>query len=320
MPHDLTIRELGSFLIGGSLSSLSGLPEREVKYASDARPLRFDPNGTYTLGQIYVQFVRLAAPKWRFPVAFLSGGTSTGAIWENTPDGRHGWQMLFLSAGFDTYIADTCGKGRASLPPPGLSAGDQLFRPHEETWRLLRIGKRYSPRINDRHAYPNTKFPVAAFDEYTKQVVPRFVGQEATELAALRELLQKIGPAVIVAQSSGGYLACTLAQQMPTLIKAIVTVEMTAAPAANSECDARLASVPQIILWGDNWTDDPTWVRIRSSIDNYVARLRKIGGDIELLDLPEKGLLGNSHQIMMDLNNHVVAEKLFRWLDERLAD
>lgn len=94
MPHDLNIRELGSFPIGGSLASLSGLPEREVRYARDAPPLRIDPNGTYTVGQIYVQFVKLAAPKWRFPVVFLSGGTSTGAMWENTPDGRHGWQLL----------------------------------------------------------------------------------------------------------------------------------------------------------------------------------------------------------------------------------
>lgn len=66
--------------------------------------------------------------------------------------------------------------------------------------------------------------------------------------------------------------------------------------------------------------DDSTWVRIRSSIDSYVARLREFGGDIELLDLPEQGLLGNSHQIMMDLNNHVVAEHLLQWLDVRLDD
>lgn len=41
----------------------------------------------------------------------------TGVNWDTTPDGRPGWQMFFLRAGFDTYVSDAVERGRASWAP-----------------------------------------------------------------------------------------------------------------------------------------------------------------------------------------------------------
>ena len=55
------VREIGSFHVGGRPVTLSGLPVREVRFAPSTPPARFDPNGEFETGQMYVQYVRLAA-------------------------------------------------------------------------------------------------------------------------------------------------------------------------------------------------------------------------------------------------------------------
>ena len=317
--QEIRVRDIGSFYIGGELASLSGLAEREVRYAANAPPLRVDPNGTYVHGQVYVHYVRLAHPISRLPVLFLNGGTSTGATWETTPDGRPGWQSMFLKSGYDTYVTDGCGKGRASMAPfPDIILTMPVFRPHEQTWRLLRIGPRYTIDPATREAFPGTQFPVSHFDDYAKQIVPRFTGQDATELTACRALIERIGPCIIVAQRSGGALATLLAAEMPSRVKAIVTVEMTAAPDLSTlNCNA-LATVPQLILWGDNWRATQPWQDIRKAIDDYSAAIRSKGCDIAIDDLPGRGLLGNSHQMMLDGNNDLIAKIVLGWLSRRI--
>ncbi len=316
---EICVRDIGSFFVGGKLASLSGQPVREIKYAASAPPLKVDPNGTYVGGQAYVHYVRLVDPVCPFPVLFLNGGTSTGAMWETTPDGRPGWQTLFLRRGYDTFLTDACGKGRASYAPyPEILSVEPVFRPNEQTWRLLRVGPAYDADPAQRRFFPNSQFPIDHFDEYTKQVVPRFPGQDDLELSAYRELIERIGPAIIVAQSSGGYLATMLAAELPALIAAIVTIELTAVPLLDAINVDQLASVPQCIFWGDNWQETPPWPGIRSSVDDYVSAMQSRSCAIEIADLPSIGIHGNSHQMMLDRNSSTIFNVAMRWLETRL--
>jgi hypothetical protein len=65
MPEDtsvLSIAEIGSFFVGGRMSRLEGLPQRE-RVSTLGGPVYFsDPIGEIMIGQMYVQFVRLAKP------------------------------------------------------------------------------------------------------------------------------------------------------------------------------------------------------------------------------------------------------------------
>jgi hypothetical protein len=45
--------------------------------------------------------------------------------------------------------------------------------------------------------------------------------------------------------------------------------------------------------------------------------VNKNGGDVTLVLLPEKGLKGNTHFPMSDLNNKEVADLLSKWLNEK---
>ena len=48
---------------------------------------------------MYVQYVKLANPKARYPLLLWHGGGLTGVTWESKPDGKPGWQLFFLRAG-----------------------------------------------------------------------------------------------------------------------------------------------------------------------------------------------------------------------------
>lgn len=95
------VAEIGSFHIGGRSVTLSGLPKREIVYTAGAQPTAVDPNGDFEVEQMYVQYVRLASPRAKYPLLMWHGGGLTGVPWETTPDGRPGWQMFFLRAGHD---------------------------------------------------------------------------------------------------------------------------------------------------------------------------------------------------------------------------
>ncbi|UUZ71193.1 esterase [Polaromonas sp. P1(28)-8] len=241
-------------------------------------------------------------------------------MWENTPDGRPGWQMLALQEGYSTYLTDAIGKGRASWARwPEVFKNEPAFRPNEETWPLLRIGQTYTEELAGRKSFANTAFPVEAFDDFAKSSVPRFPGQDSIEMTAYEQLIQRICPCVVVAQSSGGYFATQLALKRPDLIKAIVTVELTAAPDLSKLNASAITNVPQLILWGDNWKENPTWMRIRGQIDAYVASLAQKNAKIRLVDLPSLGIVGNTHQMMVDRNNEAVLRVAFAWLDAELS-
>ena len=113
----LAVAEIGSFHLGGQMLRLEGLPLRDRVSTPGGPVHHVDPNGEIIAGQMYVQFVRLAEPKAAAPLLLWHGGGMTGANWETTPDGRPGWQMFFLRAGFDTYVSDAVERGRASFAP-----------------------------------------------------------------------------------------------------------------------------------------------------------------------------------------------------------
>lgn len=121
MPEDtraLSVAEIGSFFVGGRMHRLQGMPRRERIGTPGGAAYSIDSKGEIMLGQMYVQYVRLANPRAAAPLLMWHGGGMSGACWESTPDGRPAWQMSFLRAGFSTYVSDAVERGRASWARP----------------------------------------------------------------------------------------------------------------------------------------------------------------------------------------------------------
>lgn len=319
-PGSISVRETGSYHVGGRSVTLSGLPVRELSFTPGAPPLRIDPNGDFEVEQMYVRYTRLASPRARWPMLMWHGGGLTGVTWETTPDGRPGWEQFFLAQGHDVYVSDAVERGRASWARyPEIFKGEPFFRTKKEGWELFRIGDTgsYVADAGARQAIPGTQFPIAAFDQFMKQAVPRWGTTDAAIQAAYDAYVQKACPCVIVVHSQGGNFAFAAALKAPEKIKAIVAIETSGSPDPATADFARLKGIPMLWVWGDWIERYPFWGPIVERQERFRQGVIKAGGRADVLRLREAGVYGNSHMLMMDRNSDQVAALVQQWLDRQ---
>ena len=301
---------------------LEGLPLRDRVSTLGGPVHHVDPNGEIIAGQMYVQFVHVAAPKAPAPLLMWHGGGMTGANWETTPDGRPGWQMFFLRAGFDTYVSDAVERGRASFAPfPQIYAEAPYFRTARELWEdTFRFGPAGSwhPDHALRHSYPGLRFPVDAFEAFLAQCVPRWGCNDALIQAAYDALVQRLDPGVVIlTHSQGGNFGLTAALHSPDRVRAVISLEPSGAPDPAEVDAAGLRAIPHLFLWGDNWRDNQFWLHSRPAAEQWRDALMSAGGDVTWVDLPERDIRGNSHALMCDNNSDELAALVLDWMATR---
>jgi hypothetical protein len=310
----LVIREQGSFFVGGqTILSEHG---NDTNEPSSRNP------GHAQINQSYVEYQIPQVRKFRYPLILYPGGGHEGKVYETTPDGREGWATYFLRKGFAVYNVDGVNRGASSYDMTGLALARQGREQvtaipsmnrytHELAWTQFRIGP--SPGV----PFPNTQFPIAAFEQYTNQLVPAFRDaiEDDKNVAALVALLDRIGPAIVLTWSQSGRFGIRAAVQRPDLVKAMVALEPAAVSAAGvmtgvSAADLEvLEDIPVLLQAGD--FDTP---RI-SSLRNFAAN---IGDNATVLVLPEHGVFGNGHVVMVEKNNLQVADLIIEYLEEEL--
>ncbi|MFT5448651.1 MAG: pimeloyl-ACP methyl ester carboxylesterase [Gammaproteobacteria bacterium] len=315
------VEKMGSFHVGGRQVTLADLPTRKVSWSPGMTPVDNDPNGDFQVEQMYVQYVKLARPLGHFPLLLWHGGGHTGAIWESRPDGQPGWQDYFLHAGYDVYVSDAVERGRASWARyPEIFASEPLFRSKREAWELFRIGPQgsYCADPAARIANPGQRFPVTAFDHFTMQSVPRWLDNDTPTQAAYNALVERVGPCVLLVHSQGGNFGFNAALIHPDNIKAVVAIEPAGAPAPDHPGLSRLKDIPHLFLWGDYLDDYPMW---RNNIVKASARYHEAlcaqGTPSQWLELPQQGISGNTHMLMMDTNATDIAAIIEAWMDEQ---
>lgn len=177
------------------------------------------------------------------------GGGLTGACWEDTPDGRFGWQSAFLSHGFDVLTSDAAARGRSGWQPLSNTAAHLPIKvPMQSAWLLYRIGP--DDGYEDRRAFAETQFPVHHFDQFAKQLVPRFPDEATTAQSAYDRYLAECGPATIVAHSQGVSFAIEAALHQPDKVRALVLVEPGGIGSLHDPRLAALRHIPILIVWG----------------------------------------------------------------------
>lgn len=342
--NPILIERQGSFYAGG----------REVKAAGtfDATASRKPGSDgqTFWIDQMYVQF-QIPPNARKYPLVLIHGGGGTGRVWESTPDGREGYQTLFLRRGFSVYIVDLPRGGRSGFPSFNAELGrlddqqsivrDVTSRPgREKIWSRWRIGPCY-PQV-----FPTQAFPVGDIEQFLRHIRPMVSDDPEVACAALLELLDWIGPAVLVTHSNGG-LPGWLAAARSNLVKGIVSYEpgfvfpedelpspvplyKGAQPSGTpipSEQFGRLAEVPLQVVYGDNIPTSPVPDLIADdrraqvvTCNKFVDALNLRGGRASSLHLRDAGLLGNSHFMFSDLNNVKVADELSTFLETHRLD
>lgn len=304
------LKSLRSFFVGGQTTRLEGLPVQYRSMVLNGAPREVNPNGAHMHGQMYVQHYQLAKPTHPLPVLLWHGGGMTGATWETTPDGRPGWLWRFLEAGYDVYVSDAVERGRSSFAmSPHIFKEAPVFRTQEEGWKTFRLGLTFDDDPAARHTFEGQRFPTAAFDEFTKQWVPRWPDHEGLILSAYEALVQQIGPCIVVGHSQGAGFATEIARRLAHIVRGVVAVEPGGMPT-----EAPLDALPpHLVIWGDHIEDSGShWVGYRAQAERYFAQAAR-HTTITVLDLPQAGIPGNSHLPMLDTNSDEIFQRVARW-------
>ncbi|HXE81087.1 MAG TPA: hypothetical protein VNK41_10075 [Vicinamibacterales bacterium] len=323
----LVLKAQGSFFVGG---------EKVEQTRSELGDL--GPGGHITVNQMYVRFMVPQGGEGNVPVVMVHGATLTGKSYETTPDGRMGWDEYFVRKGHPVYVPDQVGRGRSGFNQAvfnnvraGTAQPSSLPRwirfSDEVVWTNFRFGAKPGA------PYEGSLFPVDAVDELSKQGVPdvTFGGLPSPNpnFKALSELATQLNGAVLIGHSQSGPFPLAAALLNPAVARGLVLVEPGACPAQYTDEQIKtLATIPVLVIFGD-YRDTPTgvgdgreghfWQRSFEGCQALIARLKAAGGQAEMLSPAELGIRGNSHMIMQDKNNLQIADRILKWIDERVG-
>jgi pimeloyl-ACP methyl ester carboxylesterase len=316
----IVLKDMGSFHVGGRVVEVSGQQVREVRASANGVPAKVDPNGRYVVEQMYVQYFIPQNERGSVPLLLWHGGGLSGVAYETTPDGRPGWLNDFLRKGWAVYNSDAVERGRSGWPAiePRVFAGEAMLATPADAFGRFRIGAGANSWSEDpvqRKTLPGSQFPADATMQFAKQFVPRWLTTDAPIIRAYTELVDKVGPAVVLFHSQAGQFGFKVAQARPDKIKALVAVE----PADVGDFDAadKLKDIPILMIYGDFIEQDARWPKIRQRGLDFAAKVRAAGGSVDVIDLPAVGIKGNSHMMMMDKNNLQVSSLINDWLAKK---
>jgi pimeloyl-ACP methyl ester carboxylesterase len=315
---DIVLRSMGSFHVGGRIVEVRGKPVRDIVRVPGGPPSRLDPNGEYQVEQMYVQYFLPRDRKGTVPLLMWHGGGLTGVTYETTPDGREGWLNMFVRKGWDVYVSDAVERGRSGFASPDVWPGEPVFLTYADPFERFRIGAgegSWNPDPAKQKLMRGVQFPIDAYASYMKQTVPRWLITDDAVIAGYIALVDKVCPCVLLTHSQGGAFGLKVAEARPEKIKAVVAVE--SASAGNPAKAAALRDVPVLMVFGDNIDLHPRWIAYRKLDLEYAAAVRAAGGKVDVINLPDVGIMGNSHMVMMDRNNGAVADVIQKWLAEQ---
>jgi pimeloyl-ACP methyl ester carboxylesterase len=252
------------------------------------------------------------------PLLMWHGGGLTGVTYETTPDGREGWLNMFVRAGWDVYNSDAVERGRSGFAGPDIWPAEPNFLTTANPYERFRIGAGAGSFDRDpvkRKPLPGNQFPAEGYDDFVKQIVPRWLTTDDAIVAAYTALVDKVCPCVILFHSQAGAFGFKVAQARPDKVRALVAVEP--AVAGDKDKAAALKNIPVLMMYGDYIAQDSRWPRMRQGGLDYAGAVRAAGGQVDIVNLPDAGIRGNSHMLMMDKNNGELAAFINRWLADR---
>jgi pimeloyl-ACP methyl ester carboxylesterase len=327
----LIISKQGSFSVGGTVIN---------------NPGTFDPYNPTPAGQTFhgdhaTVFYQIPVNAHKLPLVMWHGIGQFSKTWETTPDGREGYQNIFLRRRFPVYLIDQPRRGDAGRST--VAAHIEPIPDEQQWFGTFRIG-----------IWPNyfegVQFALdsATLEQYFRAMTPSIGPIDININAnAVSALFDKIGPAVLVTHSHSGGMGWLTAIKNQN-VRAIVSYEPGSGflfpegevpapkPSSGGTLEAvgvpirefmKLTKIPIIIYYGDFIPDEPNanpgqdgW-RVRLEMAKlWRDAVNRHGGNVTVVHLPEIGIKGNTHFPFSDLNNIEIADLMSEWLKEKGLD
>jgi Alpha/beta hydrolase family len=331
-PAPLVIQEQGSFAAGGKLVTAPG--------AFDPRKPS-DPAGQTYRGDHAYAFYQIPAKARKYPIVMWHGNGQFSKTWETTPDGRDGFQNIFLRRRYSVYVIDQPRRGDAGR---SLVESTIAPTPNEQMWfNQFRVG--LWPNYFEGVQFARDP---ATLDQYFRSMTPNTGPFDLNVVSdGVAAVFDRTGPGILFTHSQSGGPGWLTAIKN-NKVKAIVAFEpgsnfvfpegelpppivnafdTVAGVAATMPQFMSLTRIPIRIYYGDNIPDRPTDLPAQ---DSWRARLQmarvwrdvvnKHGGDVTVVHLPEVGIKGNTHFPFSDLNNVQIADLVSKYLAEKSLD
>lgn len=311
--------------------------------------------GTIAMGQMYVQYMIPAEKRYPYPVVMVHGGGGQGTHMMGI-GGRPGWVHYFVQAGYSVYWLDRPSFGRSPYHPDALGPSHLPNVPPYE-------GLVQTPVVFNTAQWPG---PGGMNDPLIDQFMACEYGNAMDEAFHSDlawhggvELVDRIGPCILLTHAFGGFFAWGVADRRPNLVKGIFAMEpngnpfaaqlrwgltagpMTYDPPVNDPSEFRLVDhpgepdSPRPVIASYKLQAEPAhkWRNLRAIPIGWlttefgaggnpfanVAFLRQVGCDVEMVRLRDHDILGNGNLMLLEKNNHEVFGVVRDWLDRKVA-
>jgi pimeloyl-ACP methyl ester carboxylesterase len=262
---------------------------------------------------MFVQYLEPAQQRYPLPILLVHGGGGQMVHYMGL-GGASGWAHHFVQAGYKVYLVDRPGHGRSPYHSDALGEIGPLV-----TYDALTRDTKKSA------VAPNKQWPGTTGDEgdpLVDQLVaaansaPRN-GQLAQDLWRRHgaELIDRIGPCVMMTHSAGGPFGWIVANERPNLVKGLVSFEGATAPLVGQGGAAgttlpSLKNMPIMYLLSE---------RGGRNGGPILDALVKSGARAEVIALKDRGILGNSHFAMFENNRRQVFEVVRGWIEQKVT-
>ncbi|SLK08994.1 alpha/beta hydrolase [Novosphingobium mathurense] len=305
--------------MSGSYDSLSGKSDGQTLHADHASV-----------------FYQLPVLPRRLPIVFWHGNWQSSRCWQSTPDGREGFQSLFLRRGYGVYLLDQPRRGHAGRTSIGTVI--EVLHDEQRWFETFRLG--HWPGFFDNVQF--SKNP-EALEQFFRLMLPN-TGPFDLDLAvgATSALFDRLEAGILMTHSHSGGLGWLTAMKNPG-VRGIIAIEPALnfvfpvgdAPEPITVGNARFEStavtpeefraltrIPILVIYGDNIPDERAdnpyqdrwriWLQLAKKWRDVVNRA---GGHVTLVHLPKHGITGNTHFPFSDINNAEVASLIATFLE-----
>ena len=300
-------------------------------------PVRF---GAGLVGDpaVYYEVVAPMDARTKPPVVMVHGGTQTGCCFLRTADGRPGWAFAFARRGYRAIVPDWPGCGRSGAIPYDVLDGAAVCRglgvlleslgepvvllTHSMSgalgWRLVETHGARIARV----------VAIAPGPPGNIQAQPEVISETADEIVvqtfALRHTISKrephrvpmsfveqkiVGDGGRFARAGIALAAAGMIAVPPRLIYERLNIRGAQLKIERFE---NFRAKPILVLTGSNDIDHPR------ALDEGTAKwLAEKGAAAEFLYLPDLGISGNGHMMMMEDNSDALADLAVDWIEGR---
>jgi pimeloyl-ACP methyl ester carboxylesterase len=311
--------------------------------------------GAIALGQMYVQYMIPAEKRYPYPIVLVHGGGGQGCHMMGI-GGRPGWVHYFAQAGYSVYWLDRPSYGRSPYHPDALGPSHLPNVPP------------YEPLVQAPVVFNTAQWPGTG--GMNDPLIDQFMANESgnvmdeafhSDLAwhGGVELVDRIGPCILLTHAFGGFFGWGVADRRPNLVKGIFCMEINGNPFA-AQLRWGLTASPMTY---DPPVTDPSQFQLvdhtppvdspRPIVASYklqaeparkwknlgnipigwlttefgaggnpfaqVAFLKQVGCQVEMVRLRDFGIAGNGNLMLLEKNNHEVFTVVRDWLDRKVS-